>query len=285
MLFYRWHITNEGFPCFNTNMDWFNLKIVKRVDYNKPLTYTAHYAATIRAFDACSVSISKKTHMGRSSGAQHAEIDGATEGQLRRHGRWNMQSMESCYLTSLPRSSIRVINGFSGNKGDYWLPRSNVCPPESLQRKVFLQEDEWRYHSCEYSICAEAFLSLLITMRRIILQDAVMFRVENLENSLFNNVLFSDLEFLAFEVNLLSTVQAAQEPADIQVRRALPLVGDHLQMLSAKMDANQRIQPSLISNNSHSPTDATVGIKDDIFGLRQDMQMLRQTCSLFTNGT
>ncbi|ORE14209.1 hypothetical protein BCV71DRAFT_238627 [Rhizopus microsporus] len=122
-------------------------------------------------------------------------------------------------------------------------------------------------------------------MRRIILQDAVMFRVENLENSLFNNVLFSDLEFLAFEVNLLSTVQAAQEPADIQVRRALPLVGDHLQMLSAKMDANQRIQPSLISNNSHSPTDATVGIKDDIFGLRQDMQMLRQTCSLFTNGT
>ncbi|KAG1437592.1 hypothetical protein G6F57_020188 [Rhizopus arrhizus] len=123
-------------------MDWFNLKIAKGVDYNKPLTYTAHYAATIRAFDACSVSISKKTHMGRSSGAQHAEIDGATEVQLRRHGRWNMQGMKSCYLMSLPRSLIRIINGFSSNKGDYWRARSNICPPESLQRKVFRKANE-----------------------------------------------------------------------------------------------------------------------------------------------
>ncbi|CEG72386.1 hypothetical protein RMATCC62417_07952 [Rhizopus microsporus] len=74
-----WHITNEEFSCFNTNMDWFNLKIAKGVDYNKPLTYATHYAATTRAFDTCSVNISKKTHAGRGSGAQHAEIDGATE--------------------------------------------------------------------------------------------------------------------------------------------------------------------------------------------------------------
>ena len=87
-------------------MDWFNLKIAKGVYYNKPLTYVTYYAATTRAFDACSVSISKKTHAGRGSGAQHAEIDGATEDQLRWHDRWNMQSMETCYLTSLPRSSI-----------------------------------------------------------------------------------------------------------------------------------------------------------------------------------
>lgn len=50
------------------------------------------------------------------------------------------------------------------------------------------------------------------------------------------------------------------------------------------MDANQRILSSLISNNSYGPTNATVGIKDDILGLRQDMQMLRQACSLFANG-
>ncbi|RCH82097.1 hypothetical protein CU097_003957 [Rhizopus azygosporus] len=66
-------------------MDWFNLKIAKGVYYNKPLTYVTYYAATTRAFDACSVSISKKTHAGRGSGAQHAEIDGATEDQLRWH--------------------------------------------------------------------------------------------------------------------------------------------------------------------------------------------------------
>ncbi|KAG1169051.1 hypothetical protein G6F70_008730 [Rhizopus microsporus] len=165
--FYRWHITNEGFPCFNTNMDWFNLKIFKGVDCNKSLTYTAHYAATICAFDVCSVSIS-----------------GATEVQLRRHGRWNMQGMKSCYLMSLPRSLIRIINGFSSNKGDYWLAR----------------------------------------------------------------------KLLTFEANLLSTVQAAKEPADNQVRRALPLASDHLQMLSAKMDANQPPQQQQQQQQSPSPT-------------------------------
>ncbi|ORE17052.1 hypothetical protein CU097_011130 [Rhizopus azygosporus] len=49
--------------------------------------YATHYAATIRALDACSVSISKKIHEGRGNGAQNAEIDGATEYQLHRHGR------------------------------------------------------------------------------------------------------------------------------------------------------------------------------------------------------
>ncbi|RCH83908.1 hypothetical protein CU097_008632 [Rhizopus azygosporus] len=72
-----------------------------------------------------------------------------------------------------------------------------------------------RSRSCEYSICAEAFLSLLITMRRIILQVAVMFRVEHHENPFSNNVPFNDPESLTFEANLLSIVQAAQEPADI----------------------------------------------------------------------
>ncbi|ORE00799.1 hypothetical protein BCV72DRAFT_325034, partial [Rhizopus microsporus var. microsporus] len=110
---------------------------------------------------------------------------------------------------------------------------------------MFPKADEWlervRSRSCEHSICAEAFLSLLITMRRVILQAAVMFCVEHHENPFFNNVLFSDPEFLVFEANLLSTVQATQGPADIKVCRALPLVSEHLQMLSAKMDANQRI--------------------------------------------
>lgn len=186
-------------------------------------------------------------------------------------GRWNMQSMKACYLASLPRLSIRIINGFSGNKCDYWLPRSSICPPESLQRKALPKVDKWlecvRFRSCEYSICDEAFLTLLITIRRVILQDAVMFRVKQHENPSFSNVLFSDPEFLAFEANLLSTIQAAQEPADVQICRTLPLVIDYLQMLSAKMDANQCILFSLISNNSQDPTEATARIKDDILGL------------------
>ncbi|CEJ04771.1 hypothetical protein RMCBS344292_18724 [Rhizopus microsporus] len=43
-----------------------------------------------------------------------------------------------------------------------------------------------------------------------------MFRVGHHENPFFNNAPFNDPESLTFEANLLSTIQAAQEPADIQ---------------------------------------------------------------------
>lgn len=47
--------------------------------------------------------MSKVTYACRESGAKQAEIDDASEDQLRRHGRWNMQAMELCYLTGLPQ--------------------------------------------------------------------------------------------------------------------------------------------------------------------------------------
>lgn len=129
--FYRWHVPNENFPTFTTNKDWFDLKVAKGVYYNKPLTYSTHYNATNCAFDACQISITKKTHAERGSGAQHSEIDDATEDELRRHGRWNMQSMESCYLTSLSRRAIRIADGLSANKVEFWLPRADMLPPRS----------------------------------------------------------------------------------------------------------------------------------------------------------
>src|SRR5439155_602085 len=121
--FYRWHITNEDFPRFTTNSDWFDVKVAKGVYRDRAMTYSAQLNAINRAFKACNISSNKKTHAGRGSGARHAEIDGATEDQLRRHGQWNMQSMEACYLTSLPRQSIRIINGFHEEKGQFWIPR------------------------------------------------------------------------------------------------------------------------------------------------------------------
>jgi hypothetical protein len=217
--FYRWHITNEGFPCFTTNKHWFDLKIAKGVQTNRPLTYSSQLNAINRAFKACHISSSKKTHAGRGSGARHAEIDGATEDQLRRHGRWNMQSMEACYLNSLPRKSIRIINGFPEEKGHYWLPRSDICPPESLQKKIFPKAEHLLFQvnsgDCETSICAQAFLQLLIKMRKIILQDAVMFRADHsgssfIRHHFFCHPIFQDAEFLAFERLLLSHCGTAQ---------------------------------------------------------------------------
>ncbi|KAG2228006.1 hypothetical protein INT45_012030 [Circinella minor] len=96
-LFYRFHISNEKFPEFTKNQD-------------------------------CLHTI----HAGRGSGARDAELRGATEDQLQRHGCWNMQSMERHYLMKLSRSSIRAVNGFPTTQGWYWLPRALIEPSESL---------------------------------------------------------------------------------------------------------------------------------------------------------
>ena len=55
----------------------------------------------------------KKTHAGRSQGAKHAELKGVNEDQIRRAGRWNSDVLMNCYLTHLPRKSMRSMASFS----------------------------------------------------------------------------------------------------------------------------------------------------------------------------
>ena len=60
-----------------------------------------------------------KTHVGRGSGAQMAELGGASEGDIRKLGRWNSQALVGCYVTSLPWPALRTIVGFPPERGDF----------------------------------------------------------------------------------------------------------------------------------------------------------------------
>jgi hypothetical protein len=55
----------KTFPTFTSNRDWFNVKLAKEVNPTKSLTYSTHLNATNRAFMACNISSTKKTHAGR----------------------------------------------------------------------------------------------------------------------------------------------------------------------------------------------------------------------------
>jgi hypothetical protein len=247
--FYRWHVSGEPFPYFTTNRDWFNIKVAKgRRQLDQPMSYAAHNHATDRAFTSLKINISKKTHSGRGSGAQHAELDGATEDQLRRHGRWNTQSMEACYLSSIARVPMLIINGFSGTRGEYWIPRATVCPPLSLQRRIFPEVDvllekleDPQSTSLQHSLAAIGFLRLLVAMRPIILQDAVAFRQDHPDHPLFTNALFSSQEFLVFEEELSHAMTTAEEPRDILLHRALPLVSEQFRQIHRRLSVSERM--------------------------------------------
>ncbi|OWY97418.1 hypothetical protein PHMEG_00032054 [Phytophthora megakarya] len=66
-----------------------------------------------------------------------ADLGGASESQIRRLGRWNNnQSMEKCYLTSLPREAMRTLAGFEPNRGSFF--GSMPCSCKALHRIIRL---------------------------------------------------------------------------------------------------------------------------------------------------
>jgi hypothetical protein len=63
-------------------------------------------------FTGAGVASLKKTHAGRSQDAKHAELNGVNGGQIRYADRWNHDALANCYLTHLPRKSMRSMAGF-----------------------------------------------------------------------------------------------------------------------------------------------------------------------------
>lgn len=103
------------------------------------------------------------------------------------------------------------------------------------------------------------------------LQDAVKFHIDHRQNPFFERALFSDLEFLQFEQTLLLALEVAEGPVNVQ-----------LQHINSKIDANQTVMRNLLINNGNRATSA---VENDITGLRNDIQMLKQACSVFASGS
>ncbi|EDN08635.1 predicted protein [Histoplasma mississippiense (nom. inval.)] len=56
---------------------------------------------------------SKKTHLGQSQRFRYDELNGVSEGQIRRAGRWNNDALTNCYLTNIPRETLCFCRGSS----------------------------------------------------------------------------------------------------------------------------------------------------------------------------
>ncbi|DBA01147.1 TPA: hypothetical protein N0F65_001775 [Lagenidium giganteum] len=99
--------------------------------------YDTMYWAKCRAFKAVGLASKARTHAARGSGCQMTELAGAEETEIRRFGRWNMSSMEGCYLTAMPRKAIRALAGFPADHQTFFLPCGVGEPPVELQQMVF----------------------------------------------------------------------------------------------------------------------------------------------------
>jgi hypothetical protein len=50
--------------------------------------------------------------------------------------------MVQFYLTALPRETMRVLAGFSKDRGSFWIPR-DVDPPKELENMIFPEVSLW----------------------------------------------------------------------------------------------------------------------------------------------
>ncbi|ETP36757.1 hypothetical protein F442_15373 [Phytophthora nicotianae P10297] len=143
-LFWRWHVDGEKFPDFTSSSCWYDLKLLKTgKDPTKPMSYKVHHDAISSALKYAGIRSKAKTHVGRGSGSRMADLGGASESQIRRLGRWNNQSMEKCYLTSLPREAMRTLAGFDSSRGSYFVARASAEPPHS---DLNPSHPLWRHH-------------------------------------------------------------------------------------------------------------------------------------------
>ena len=143
-LFFRWQIMKEAPPTFRRRQDWYRIHVLKGANPQAEICYDTQYDWTTKLFDQAGLHCLKKTHAGRGQGAKHAEFGGVSDTQIRRAGRWNTDAMTICYLSSIPREFVRRAAGFNPTgRGDYFIPRAMVDPPESLRQSLWPWIDAW----------------------------------------------------------------------------------------------------------------------------------------------
>ncbi|KAE8246728.1 hypothetical protein A4X13_0g5650 [Tilletia indica] len=237
-LFSRFHVLGLPTPDFTSSDKWYPLKLFRanKGTAAKAIGYDTQLDTINAAFKAAAIVGSAKTHLSRRSGAQMAELGGGEEGQVRRAGRLNAQVMELCYLSAVPREVLRVHAGFSKEGGNFFLAR-DIEVKEELLKKVFPWLDEWDAaigsgklasgKRVETNIAARGFVRLLLRLRKVIVQDAVVLRKEFPKWYVWSHSLFSDPLFLQYERDANAVLDAAVSPDD-RLQKTVPLIAESI---------------------------------------------------------
>ena len=156
------------------------------------------------------------------------------ESQIRRAGQWNRDALTNCYLAQLPRKFLRAMAGFKPRGlGDYYLPRAQVQPPESLVQALWPWIDQWlawldpepadlpehlvgEGSPDQDDMAAQGFLRLLAQLRIVILQDSVLLRREFPAHPMWAHELFHRADYLSCGTNGRSGSRASRPSSGLR---------------------------------------------------------------------
>ena len=266
--FYRWHLSGESFPCFDSNKDWYDIKVIQgKGKLTDEISYSAHRQGIKEGIQFAKIGSSKITHIMRGSGARMAEIGGALPHEIMKLGLWNsnLSVLEKTYLGDIPVPAVKVQAGFTREVGSVFLPRSQFEPPDELMKLIFpwvesvIQDLEQKKRK---DLSTSGFLQLLKRLRVIILQDACFLVEKFPKSAVWRHPVFSSTEFERYRVTVTEGVKSSIEPGLHLLSKAAPAIVTELSAMTMKIDhLHEKIDR--IEKTKEQRTNVTVTINSD----------------------
>jgi hypothetical protein len=252
-LFYIYHVMNIAPPKMDGNRrEWFRLKLFHNFkQLEKEVTESVHSKGMKAGIEHLGYTFSKVTHLGRGSGANIAMMGKATESQIKMHGRWNQSVVNAVYLMKVSFECLLALTGFDATApGTYFLERAVLDPPTTLTDMIFpwateyqnlyvrIREDREENTGVDPTMAGGAYLKWIISLRKIIIQDAAVMIERYPNHSLYQHPMFQSEEFISYKNNLQELMRDVVAPSMNQVIQAVPSIGRELQMMQQQSTRN-----------------------------------------------
>jgi hypothetical protein len=205
---------------------WYLRYLFPGKDDFSAMTFENHRKRVNKMKKDTNIEIVKVTHAGRPYTVKVARDGGASVAGAMALGLWMQSSGGSfrpCYDRALPVDALLGAAGFNAqNQNSYLVARDVLVPPSDLISQIFpWVEEELRAYEERYKARGKAgqdhaltsFLSLLVSFRRILLQDAAILYTCHPNFPIFQYPPFSTAEFRQFSASASSTIRLAEEAA------------------------------------------------------------------------
>ncbi|KAJ8139433.1 hypothetical protein OY671_007354 [Metschnikowia pulcherrima] len=124
-------LTGKRFPDFLKKSDWYNIKVLwstRTMNSHEPISYNYEASLVKKCLKVINVKFSKLTHLGRCVSARNADAKRVEQSQVRRAGKWRIDTMEKAYMSAYPMEFLHHSAEFGATE-QYSLPR-DIEPPE-----------------------------------------------------------------------------------------------------------------------------------------------------------
>lgn len=223
-LFYRFQVSNEGFPNMLDGETWkskelfiklFNMGRRPNLSDNQSFKRGARRAQTLQLSDLYSGLNFNLTnqYISQGIGSHFLHLGGVSPLELDKLEDWRMQPVLD--FSTIPQATIRFFAGFPTTPGTYYIPRSRVIPSDKLLEQVFPEIEENLSRLDEQPSSASqkevAFLMMLKELRIVLLQDTAVLSKKYPSHHILQHSLFKSDEFIEFAQSMEESLSRTLE--------------------------------------------------------------------------